>query len=39
MQARLSEPLQRLQEVVEEAGLSGRAHEAIQKARGWVVLL
>jgi hypothetical protein len=39
MQARLSEALQRLQEVVEEGGLSERAQQAVQKARGWVTLL
>jgi PAS domain-containing protein len=39
MAARLNEPLQRLREVVEQAGLSGRAHEAVHKAQGWVVLL
>jgi Family of unknown function (DUF6399) len=39
MQARLSAPLDRLQEVVEEAELGERARQAVQKARGWVVLL
>jgi hypothetical protein len=39
MQARLSESVQRLQKVVEEAGLSERAEQAVQRARGWVVLL
>src|SRR5258707_3712409 len=39
MQARLTAPLDRRQEVLEEAGLSERAHEAVQKARKWVVLL
>jgi hypothetical protein len=39
MQTRLTEPLDRLQEVVEEAGLSERADEGVQKARKWVVLL
>jgi hypothetical protein len=39
MQARLTAPLDRLQEVVEEGGLSERAHAAVQKARKWVVLL
>jgi hypothetical protein len=39
MQARLSEALQRLQEVVEQGGLSERAQQAVQKARGWVTLL
>ncbi len=39
MQVRLSEPLERLQEVVDEAGLSERAQQAVQKARGWMTLL
>jgi PAS domain-containing protein len=40
MQAKLGEPLERLQEVVEEAGLGERAQQAVPKAReGWVVLL
>jgi hypothetical protein len=39
MQARLNEPLERLSKVVEEADLSERAQQAVQKARGWVVLL
>jgi Family of unknown function (DUF6399) len=39
MQARLTASLDGLQEVVEEGGLSERAHEAVQKARKWVVLL
>jgi hypothetical protein len=39
MQTKLSAPLDRLQEVVEEAGLGERAHQAVGKARGWVVLL
>jgi hypothetical protein len=39
MQARLSVPLDELQKGVEEAGLGERAHQAVQKARGWVVLL
>jgi Family of unknown function (DUF6399) len=39
MQTRLSEPLQRLQQVVEEAGLGERAHQAVQKAREWMVVL
>jgi hypothetical protein len=40
MQATLGEPLDRLQEVVEEAGLGERAQQAAPKAReGWVVLL
>jgi PAS domain-containing protein len=40
MQTRLNEPLQRLQEVVEEARLGERARQAVPKAQaGWVVLL
>jgi Family of unknown function (DUF6399) len=39
MQTRLSEPLQRLQQVVEEAGLGERAHQAVQKSHEWVVVL
>src|SRR5271168_790268 len=40
MQARLGEPLEQLQAVVEEAGLGERAQQAVPKAReGWVVLL
>jgi len=40
MQARLGKALERLQEVVEEAGLGERAQQAVPKARaGWVVLL
>jgi hypothetical protein len=39
LQARLSEPLERLQEVVEEAGLGERARQAVPKAQEWVVLL
>ena len=40
MQAKLGEPLKRLQEVVEEAGLPERAQQAVAKAReGWLVLL
>ena len=39
MKQRLDEPIQRLQEVVEEAGLSEQAHQAVHKARKWVVLL
>jgi hypothetical protein len=39
MQTRLSEPLQRLQQVVEEAGLGERAHKAVQKSHEWVVVL
>ena len=39
MQTRLSEPLQRLQQVVEEAGLGERAHQAVQKSCAWVVVL
>jgi hypothetical protein len=39
MQTRLTAPLDRLQEVVAEAGLGERAHQAVGKARGWVVLL
>jgi hypothetical protein len=40
LQAKLSEPLDRLQEVVEQADLGERAQQAVPKARqGWVVLL
>jgi hypothetical protein len=39
MQTRLGEPLEQLQEVVEEAGLGERARQAVPKAREWVVLL
>jgi hypothetical protein len=39
LQTRLGEPLARLQEVVEEAGLGARAQQAIPKAQGWVLLL
>jgi hypothetical protein len=39
MQSRLSEPLQRLQQVVEEAGLGERARQAVQKSHEWVVVL
>jgi len=39
MLIRLSAPLDRLQEVVEKADLGERAHQAVGKARGWVVLL
>jgi Family of unknown function (DUF6399) len=39
MQQRLEEPIQGLQKVIEEAGLSEQAHEAVGKARKWVVLL
>jgi len=39
MQSRLGEAVQRLREVVGQAGLSERADQAVQKARGWVVLL
>jgi Family of unknown function (DUF6399) len=39
MEERLNEPLEQLQEVVEEAGLSERAHQAVRKAFDWVVLL
>ena len=40
MQAKLGKPLDRLQEVVEQAGLGERAQQAVPKARdGWVVLL
>jgi Family of unknown function (DUF6399) len=39
IQARLGEPLERLQEVVEEAGLGERARQAVPKAQEWVVLL
>jgi hypothetical protein len=39
MQTRLSEPLQRLEQVVEEAGLGERARQAVQKSHEWVVVL
>jgi hypothetical protein len=39
LQTRLGEPLARLQQVVEEAGLGARAQQAIPKAQGWVVVL
>jgi len=39
MQARLSAPLERLEAVLEEAGLGERAHQGVQTARGWVVVL
>lgn len=39
MQARLAEPLGRLQVVVEETGLGERAQQAVPKAQGWVLLL
>ena len=39
MQQRLDEPLEQLQKVIEEAGLSEQAHQAVRKARKWVVLL
>jgi Family of unknown function (DUF6399) len=40
MQARLCEPLERLQAVVEQAGLGERSQQAVSKAReGWVLLL
>ena len=39
MQARLSAPVDRLREVVAEAGLGERAHQAVEKASGWVLLL
>jgi hypothetical protein len=39
MQTRLSEPVNNLQEVVEETEMGERAHQAVAKARGWVVLL
>jgi hypothetical protein len=39
MQTRLCQTLERLQGVVEEAGLGVRAQQAVQKAQGWVVLL
>lgn len=39
MQARLSQPVQRLTEVVEAEGLGERAQQAVAKARDWVVVL
>ena len=39
IQARLGEPLRRLQEVVKEAGLGERARQAVLKAQEWVVVL
>jgi hypothetical protein len=39
MQARLSEPLDRLEQVVEQTDLSERARQAVSKARRWLVLL
>jgi hypothetical protein len=39
MQTRLSEPVNNLQQVVEETGMGERAHQAVAKAQGWVVLL
>jgi hypothetical protein len=39
MQARLSEALQRLHKVAEEADLGERAQQALHKAREWVTLL
>jgi hypothetical protein len=39
MQARLAEPLDRLEAVVNEADLGERAQQAVPKARDWVVLL
>jgi Family of unknown function (DUF6399) len=40
MQAKLGEPLARLAEVVEQAGLGERAQQAVPRAReGWLVLL
>jgi hypothetical protein len=39
MQQRLDEPLEQLQKVIEEAGLSEQAHQAVSKARKWVVVL
>jgi Family of unknown function (DUF6399) len=39
MQARLRQPLDRLEKVIEQANLSERAQEAVQKAREWVVVL
>jgi Family of unknown function (DUF6399) len=39
MQTRLSEPVNNLQEVVEETRMGERAHQAVAKAQGWVVLL
>ncbi len=39
MKQRLDEPIQRLEEVIDEAGLSEQAQQAVRKARKWVVLL
>jgi len=39
MQARLSEPLRRLEKVVKEAGLGEKARQAVLKAQEWVLLL
>ena len=39
MQARLSQPVQRLAEVVEAEALGERAQQAVAKARDWVVVL
>jgi hypothetical protein len=39
MRQRLDESLEQLQKVVEEAGLSEKAHQAVSRARKWVVLL
>jgi hypothetical protein len=39
LQARLSVPLDRLEQVIEQAELSERAQQAVAKARQWAVLL
>jgi Family of unknown function (DUF6399) len=39
MQAKLSAPVTALKEVVEEAGMGERAHQAVVKAQEWVVVL
>jgi hypothetical protein len=39
MKQRLDETIQCLEEVIDEAGLSDQAHQAVRKARKWVVLL
>jgi len=39
MKRRLSEPLAKLQQVVEETGMGERAHQAVEKGHEWVVLL
>jgi Family of unknown function (DUF6399) len=39
MKSKLSGPVEQLRKVVEEAGLGERAHQAVEKASGWVVVL